>query len=161
MAQILRVPLQGIEQVAKHPVVGLDLLAFPPAGHQSGAFIQGGVDQMRDAGQVSGKLLAGDSVSQVQGEETRAMRVVGRAPRQSDDVAIGIGAEMPDRRVAHEPAGARDQDLLARHGSGLVRMRWSGRHWFYAPVTRQIALPTSSATRSEPSGPRATPTGRP
>jgi hypothetical protein len=31
----------------------------------------------------------------------------------------------------------------------------------YAPVTRQIASPTSSATRSEPSGPSATPTGRP
>jgi Asp-tRNA(Asn)/Glu-tRNA(Gln) amidotransferase A subunit family amidase len=30
-----------------------------------------------------------------------------------------------------------------------------------SPVTRQIASPTSSATRSEPSGPIATPTGRP
>jgi MFS family permease len=31
----------------------------------------------------------------------------------------------------------------------------------YAPVTRQITSPTSSATSSEPSGPSATPTGRP
>ena len=32
---------------------------------------------------------------------------------------------------------------------------------YRSPVTRQMALPTSSATRSEPSGPRVTPTGRP
>ena len=31
----------------------------------------------------------------------------------------------------------------------------------YAPVTRQITSPTSSATSSEPSGPSVTPTGRP
>src|SRR6202011_5444542 len=30
-----------------------------------------------------------------------------------------------------------------------------------APVTRQITSPTSSATRTEPSGPSVTPTGRP
>jgi hypothetical protein len=32
---------------------------------------------------------------------------------------------------------------------------------YLAPVTRQITFPTSSATSSEPSGPIATPTGRP
>jgi hypothetical protein len=31
----------------------------------------------------------------------------------------------------------------------------------YAPVTRQMTSPTSSATRSERSGPSVTPTGRP
>ena len=30
-----------------------------------------------------------------------------------------------------------------------------------APVTRQMTLPTSSATKSDPSGPSVTPTGRP
>ena len=109
-------PLQRIEQVAKHPVVGLDLLAFAPAGDQPRAFVQGGVDQVRDAGQARGKLLAGGSVGQVQGEKARAMGLVGCAPRHGDDVAIGISAEMPHRRIAHEPAGAGDQDLLLRHG---------------------------------------------
>ena len=54
------------------------------------------------------------------------MRIVGRPPRDGYDIAIRIRAEMPHRRIAHEPAGAGDQDLfaqqdlLARHGSDLV-----------------------------------------
>jgi len=40
----------------------------------------------------------------------------------------------------------------------VVMRRCGGR---YAPVTRQIASPTSSATSSAPSGPIVTPTGRP
>jgi|HubBroStandDraft_2_1064218.scaffolds.fasta_scaffold19681_4 hypothetical protein len=35
------------------------------------------------------------------------------------------------------------------------------RKYRYAPVTRQMTLPTSSATSSERSGPSVTPTGRP
>lgn len=119
-------PFQRVKQVAQHPVVGLDLLAFLPAGNQSGAFVQGGVYQMRHAGQARGKLLAGDGFGQVQGQEARAMRIVGRPPRQGDDVAIWIRAEMPHRCIAHQPAGAGDQDLLARHGSGLVRCGRAG-----------------------------------
>jgi hypothetical protein len=47
-----------VEQVAQHPVVGLDWLAFPPAGNQSGALVQGGLYQMRHAGLAGGKLPA-------------------------------------------------------------------------------------------------------
>ena len=66
MAQILRVPLQRIEHVAEHPVVGLDLLALAPAGNQSWAFVQSGVDQMRDVRQARAQALAGGSVGQVE-----------------------------------------------------------------------------------------------
>ena len=40
------------------------------------------------------------------------MGVVGRSPRQRDDVAIGLPAEMPDRRIADQAAGAGDQDFF-------------------------------------------------
>ncbi len=121
MAQIFRVPFQRVEQVAQHPVVGLDLLALPPAGNQSGTFVQSGINQMRHAGQTCGQLLAGSGVGQVQRQEARAMGIVGLPPRQGDDVAIGIGAEMPHRGITYQPAGAGDQDLFAWHGSGLMR----------------------------------------
>jgi len=57
------VPLRRVEQVAEHPRVGFDLLAFPPPRNQFGAFVQSGVYQMRNAGQARGKLLAGGGVS--------------------------------------------------------------------------------------------------
>jgi hypothetical protein len=73
---------QRVEQVAQHPVVGLDLFAFLPAGNQSGAFVQGGVYQMHNAGQARGKLLAGGGVGQVQWQEAHA------PSRDSDDLEI-------------------------------------------------------------------------
>src|SRR5205085_1251084 len=88
VAQILRVPFERVEQVAEHALVGLDLLAFPPAGNQSGTFVQSGVYQMRNVGQARGKLLGRGSVGQVHWSEARTMNNVGRPPRQGDDVAI-------------------------------------------------------------------------
>ena len=73
-------PFQRIQQVAQHPVVSLDLLAFPPAGNQSGAFVQGGVYKMSNAGQARGKLLAGGGGGQVQWQEARTMSIVRRPP---------------------------------------------------------------------------------
>src|SRR5437868_7460831 len=121
MAQILRVSFERVQQVAEHALVGLDLLAFPPAGNQSATFVQSGIYQVRNVGQARGKLLGSGSVGQVQWSEARTMSNVGRPPRQSDNVAIGIGAERPDRRIADQPTSARNQDLLACHDSGLLR----------------------------------------
>ena len=53
--------------------------------------------------------------------------------------------------------GASPRELLFPPGNSTV----SSHSIYHVPVTRQITSPTSSATRSEPSGPSVTPTGRP
>jgi hypothetical protein len=51
---------------------------------------------------------------------------------------IGIGAERPHRCITHQPAGAGDQDLLARHGSG-GRVRMEGIMFNLMGVTSHFA----------------------
>ena len=77
VAQILRVPFERVQQVAEHALIGFDLLAFPPAGNQSGPFVQSGIYQVRNVGQACGKLLGSGSVGQVQWSEARTMSNVG------------------------------------------------------------------------------------
>lgn len=54
-----------------------------------------------------------------------------------------------------------DSEIPHRHRQDPAPRTQAPDASFYAPVTRQITSPTSSAISSEPSGPSVTPTGRP
>jgi hypothetical protein len=41
-------PFQGIEEVAQHPIVGIDLLRLLPSGDKPGTLVQGRKDDVRD-----------------------------------------------------------------------------------------------------------------
>lgn len=64
-----------------------------------------------------------------------------------------------DFPVASRLAASRKQQLPRRTSGCAAQI--THRNPAYAPVTRQITLPTSSAISTEPSGPIVTPTGRP
>src|SRR5205085_10909352 len=83
--------------------------------------VKGDISQVRIVGQVRGKLSETGKVVQDQRLKARTTSNPGNSPRQGDNVAIGIGAERPDRRIADQPAAARNQDLLACHDAGLLR----------------------------------------
>ena len=62
---------------------------------------------------------------------------------------LAVASEGLERHRLIRFAQAWHEIARERHGRGQ------------APVTRQMTLPTSSATSNEPSGPSVTPTGRP
>ena len=101
---------------------------------------------------------------------------------QAEDREVGVGLHrvadqvveagerlLEDPVVAGEGGGGvdvegradRGGDLGERHVLGVELAAAIEEVVHQAAVTRQMALPTSSATSSAPSGPRATPTGRP
>jgi len=53
------------------------------------------------------------------------------------------------------------EELYRSYGTHVMIRIKKSLNSVYAPVTRQITLPTSSATSSEPSAASVTPTGRP
>ncbi len=89
--------------------------------------------------------LVVESVHQAIDRIRREMGIGGILVEQNVAVALTVAARYVLQALA---------EMGSAGGRGLAQPCRS-------PVTRQITSPTSSATRSEPSGPSVTPTGRP
>jgi hypothetical protein len=106
--------LEHRHQIAKHPVVGPDLVVVAPAVDQVRRLIERGIDEVGSALQLRSDAGTLRGIGQIGLNMTRAMEIARHPARQRDDFASGR-AEVPQGGVSHQPRRARDDDFLVLH----------------------------------------------
>ena len=157
MAQPGGGPQQRPQQVAQHPVVGLDLPVVAPPLDQPGQFEQRRIDQMRHVTQRLGRFLARGRVGQIQSQmparETGRRAGVTRRPPECQAPRKNVSApHSPPARSRPPPAPFSGSSAPSSSGERITACRQEDQ--------RRQTQPSYSAASGRRQAPRCG-TGRP